>query len=225
MVSALVWGTRGRRFKSGRPDVVEGKGTIEPSPSATQVSETRVLTLPNVLSFLRLLSMPVFAWLFATGNEEAAIILFSVAASSDFFDGYLARRTNSVTELGRLLDPLADRLLIMALAIALVVRGTMPLALALAVIGRDVLLLAAWPLLERRKIERIRVNFVGKSATAAHLIGLASLAWSETSLPAQRFADEVGMAYVLLGAVLYWVAGFMYADQARRRLRQTEGAS
>src|ERR671918_764728 len=98
------------------------------TPSVTSprtTSDGRLLTIPNLLSFGRLATVPVFVWLFVSGREDAAVILYAVAAWTDFFDGFIARRTHSVTELGKLLDPLADRVFIVALALALVARGTL----------------------------------------------------------------------------------------------------
>jgi cardiolipin synthase len=192
--------------------------------SGTEESSNRILTLPNILSFLRLLTVPIFLWLFISGREEAAVILYGAGAWSDFFDGWLARKTNSVSELGKLLDPLADRIFIIALAVALVARDVLPLWLALAIMVRDALLLSAFPLLERRKIERVRVNFTGKSATAALLFGLTWLAWSETSFPLAAAGKWLGMSFTIFGAILYWVAAAMYAREAFGKLRPGEAA-
>ena len=199
MVSALVWGTRGRRFKSGRPDQMD-----------------RILTVPNLLSFLRLATVPVFVYLFVTDRRDAAVLLYGIAASTDFFDGYIARRTNSVTELGTLLDPLADRIFIAALAIALVITEVLSPWLAAAVVGRDVVVLALYPFVQSAAVKRIRVNRVGKTATAALLFGLTSLAVGETSVSWASVAELPGFLAVVAGAVLYWVAGAMYAREAIR---------
>jgi len=185
-------------------------GTAVDPPGAVS---RRVWTLPNALSFLRLGSVPVFVWLFVTGREEAAVIVYAAGAWSDFFDGYIARRTGSITELGKLLDPLADRIFIVALAISLVATDAMPVWLALTVIARDVLVLFAWPLLERRGRARIPVNFTGKCATASLLFGLTWLAWSKTTWPLHDFGDDVGLVFTVLGAVLYWVAGALYVRE------------
>lgn len=184
----------------------------------------RLLTVPNVISLGRLASVPLFVWLFVSGRENLAVALYAVGALTDFFDGYIARRTNSVSELGKLLDPLADRIFIVALAVALVARQVLPLWLAVAIIARDLLLVSLFPLLDRRGIERIRVNLVGKSATAALLFGLTWLAISETGFFLADIGDEIGMTMTALGALLYWIATFMYAQQARVRLRDLRGA-
>lgn len=195
-----------------------------PEAAPEEPGTDRVLTLPNVISLARLASVPLFVWLFVSGRENLAVTIYAVGALTDFFDGYIARRTNSVSELGKLLDPLADRIFIVALAVALVARHALPLWLAVIVIARDLLLVSLFPLLDRRGIERIRVNLVGKSATAALLFGLTWLAISETSFFLADIGDEVGLAMTSLGALLYWVATFMYAQQARARLRDLRGA-
>ena len=172
-----------------------------------------------MLSFARLASVPVFIWLFVSGREEAAVILYGVGASTDFFDGVIARHFDQVSELGKLLDPLADRIFIAALCVALVARGALPWALALAIIGRDILILSLWPLVDRRKIERIRVNWVGKFATALLLFGLTWLALSQTSFGWADAGETVGLGGTIAGGVLYWIAGAMYAREAFTKLK------
>ena len=178
----------------------------------------RLWTIPNVLSLLRLASVPVFVWLFVSDHENAAVVLYAAGAWTDFFDGYIARRFDQVSELGKLLDPLADRVLILALAVALVARDALSPWLATAVIARDVLILSVFPILERKKVPRIAVSFTGKSATASLLFGLTSLAYGETTFPGARAGDEIGLAFTVFGAVLYWVAAASYAQEARAKL-------
>jgi cardiolipin synthase len=170
---------------------------------------------------LRLGSVPVFVWLFTTGREDRAVLLYAVAAATDFLDGFIARRTGSVTELGKLLDPLADRIFIMALALALVARGALPAWLAIAVVGRDVLLLSLWPVVERRRVRRIPVNLAGKSATALLLVGLTALALSETSLDPGPALGTFGLGCSVAGAMAYWTAAALYVRAVRTRGRVT----
>ena len=196
---------------------------MEADPTTARPGDSRILTIPNVISFVRLATVPVFIWLFVSGFENAAVILYAAGAWSDFFDGYIARRTNSVTELGKLLDPLADRIFIAALVIALVVRDTLPWWVALVILGRDLLVLSLFPYLERRKIQRIAVNRVGKTATAALLAGLTLLAWSETTFPGANGVELAGLALTWLGALLYWAAGYLYGREALAKLREMSG--
>ena len=181
-------------------------------------SERRVLTIPNVLSLIRLASVPVFIWLFVGDREEAAVIIFAAGAWTDFFDGYIARRTGSITQLGKLLDPLADRAVIVALAIALVATEALSLWLAATIVVRDVLVLSLFPALDRRGMRRIPVNFVGKTATALLLLGLTLMAWSKTSWPLTDVFGDIGLVITAAGAALYWVAGYLYAREALGRL-------
>lgn len=176
-------------------------------------SENRIVTIPNVLSFCRLATVPIFIWLFVTERTNAAVALYAVGAWTDFFDGYIARRTGSVTELGKLLDPFADRVFIVALAVALVAENALAVPLAAAIIGRDIAIVALYPLV-RGVAGVIRVNFVGKTATAALLLGLTFLAFSETTVAWLDRARVPGTAFVLLGTALYWVSGVIYAREA-----------
>ena len=193
--------------------------TTDPSSASDAV-----LTVPNVISFVRLLTVPFFLWLWFAGDREIGVVVYGVGASTDFLDGFIARRTGQVSELGKLLDPLADRIFILALAVALVGGGVLPWPLAVAVIGRDVILLSLYPLVQKRGVPKIAVNFVGKSATAALFFGLTWLALSETDFGWADIGDEVGIAFVVLGAVLYWVAGAMYARIALTGLRDGKEA-
>jgi len=178
-----------------------------------------IYTVPNLLSLARIAAVPVFVWLFLTDREDAAVLVYAGGALTDFFDGFIARRTGSVTKLGQLLDPLADRVFIVALAIALVARDVLAWWLAVVIVVRDVLILALFPALERRGIERIQVNFVGKTATAALLFGLTWLAFSQTSFFVADAGSAVGNAFTGLGAALYWVAAWQYGREALQKLR------
>src|SRR5438309_8584531 len=110
-----------------------------------RVSRTdRVATVPNALSFLRILLIPVFvALILRHGDEEAGLILLAGVVATDWVDGYIARHTNQVSKVGQILDPVADRLAILAALAALLARGAFPLWAALLVIVRDGLILAS----------------------------------------------------------------------------------
>src|SRR5207248_1198757 len=136
LVSALDWGSRGRRFESGRPDEVDDTGA--PHEVDQPAASSAILTVPNLLSFLRILLTPVFvALLLHHGSELAGLLLVGAVMSTDWVDGYIARRTNSVSELGKLLDPVSDRLAIAAALVALLIRHAVPLWAALLILVRD----------------------------------------------------------------------------------------
>src|SRR6266545_2703985 len=122
-------------IQRGEPEPTEGEtpGTAL-SPEEERAPADRggermsaILTAPNVITFTRLLLMPVCAWLLASGRWGVGLWLTAVVGSTDWVDGWLARRTGSVSRLGQLMDPLADRLLIASVTIALLVRGALPM--------------------------------------------------------------------------------------------------
>ena len=177
-------------------------------------------TIPNILSILRLASVPVFIWLFVSGHEMVAVFIYGTAAFTDFVDGFIARRLDQVTELGKLLDPLADRIFVIALTVALVIRGTLPWWLALIVVGRDAIVLIMFPLMERRGMPRIAVNFIGKTATAWLLFGLSWLAVTATGV--DWAVRPIGLLFVSLGAAAYWISGTMYFKEMRAQMRSQD---
>ena len=169
----------------------------------------QVLTVPNALSGLRLLLVPVVTWLMWTGRNDAlAATLLAVAAASDWFDGWLARRLNQITNLGILLDPLADRLALMAFALALTARGILPVIITVAVIARDAMLASLLPRLRRRGIWALPVTFVGKAGTFGLLLGI--LISYAAHVMSSSLASTIGLAIVWLATSLYWIAGVGY---------------
>jgi cardiolipin synthase len=213
--------------EAGRPSAdpgggAEGGAPVPASPAtATDGGErmSAILTAPNVISFTRLLLMPVCAWLLASGRWGAGLWLTAVVGSTDWVDGWLARRTGSVSRLGQLLDPLADRLLIASVTIALLVRGVLPPVAVLLLVGRDLLLLAGFPLLARRGVRPPDVVWVGKAATLVLLFALPILTLGETGVGFAGAARTVGLALLAFGIVLYYVAGVIYLRMALQGLR------
>jgi len=135
-----------------------------------------VLTVPNAITIGRLLLVPVaFTVLVATENHTLASILFAVAAFSDFLDGYIARVTSTESELGAILDPLVDRLLLLAGVLGLYVVDRLPLWIVITLIARDVYMLYGSARLRALGIERVRILWVGKIATGLLFMGFAGL--------------------------------------------------
>jgi cardiolipin synthase len=189
----------------------------EASPGDERMSA--ILTAPNVITFTRLLLMPVCAWLLANGRWGPGLWLTAVVGSTDWVDGWLARRTGSVSRLGQLMDPFADRLLIASVTIALLVRGVLPLPAVLLLVGRDLLLLAGFPLLASRGVRPPDVVPVGKAATLVLLFALPVLALGETGVSLAGAARALGLALLAFGIVLYYVAGVVYVRMALQELR------
>lgn len=179
----------------------------------------RVLTIPNVISFARILLIPVFvALLLHHGTEAAGLLLLAGVVSTDWVDGVIARRTGQVSEVGKLLDPIADRLAIAAALVALVVRDAFPLWAALLILGRDALILVAGVFL-LSKGRRIDVRFIGKVATFSLMMGVPLVAWGNFGLVLGHAARALGWIAYGVGIVEYYVAGVLYAFDLRDALR------
>jgi cardiolipin synthase len=180
----------------------------------------RILTVPNALSLLRILLIPVFVWLIlGDGTEAAGLILLCVVVATDWIDGSIARRTGQVSNLGKVLDPLADRLAIAAGLIAVVVAGAFPLWAALLVLVRDAAVLVVFTVLLFRARIRIDVRWIGKAATLALMAGIPLASWAGFDLPAAGLAGVVGWSLYGVGIVLYYAAIWWYARDIGAALR------
>lgn len=182
---------------------------------------TRVLTVPNALSALRLVGVPVFCWLVLTRHDGAALLVLIVSGVSDYLDGYLARRWNQVTRVGQLLDPLADRLYIVTTVLALGWRGIVPWWLVVALLLRDVLLSATIPVLARHGYGPLPVHFLGKTATFALLYAFPLLLLADGDSLAAAVARPVAWAFVWWGLGLYWWAAWLYLRQTLELVRES----
>jgi cardiolipin synthase (CMP-forming) len=212
--------------RDGTEDVpLRGEAAGAPATAGSDPGRmSAILTAPNVITFTRLLLMPVCAWLLIDGRWAAGLLLTAVVGSTDWVDGWLARRTGSVSRLGQLLDPLADRLLIASVTIALVIRDVVPLLAVVLLVGRDLVLLIGFPLLARRGVRPPDVVWVGKAATFVLLFALPTLVVGETGLALAPAARALGLALLWFGVVLYYVAGFVYVRMALQGLRAARAA-
>ena len=183
----------------------------------------KILTLPNLISFFRLLLVPIFAVLLVKyENNVAAFVLFLVAASTDFLDGVIARATGQVSRLGQQLDPFVDRILILTAVILVFVMGRVPAWILVALMARDALMLLMMIRLRRAGRESFKVVFVGKAATALNMAGFCSLIllWPEVGglglvdigfLPGWGESSAyLGTWLLYIGTILAWVAGIYY---------------
>ncbi len=182
-----------------------------------------VWTVPNLLSVVRLLSIPLFVWL-ALGPQEdglAALVLV-LGAATDFFDGILARRWDQVSRIGQLLDPIADRLSTLAVLIVFLVRGIVPWWFVVLLVGRDVILSIQMARLKTHGVTGLPVNFVGKAATFNLMLSFPLLLWGAAPQTwIQDLARVFGWALALWGAGLYLYSAVLYLRQARSVLAGT----
>ena len=183
-----------------------------------QVVSGRILTIPNVISLLRLALVPVFAVLILRGEDVWALTVLAISGASDWLDGVIARRFDQVSRLGKVLDPAADRLFILVTMVALVWRDVIPLWLVLALVTRDVLLACLMPFLARQRYGPLPVHFAGKAATFALLYAFPLLLLAEWPGVVGTTAAVLGWAFAGWGVGLYWLAAVLYLGQARALL-------
>jgi cardiolipin synthase len=172
-----------------------------------------VLNIPNLLSLLRIALVPVFLWLLLNEMFLLAIAVLALAGLTDFLDGYLARKLNQTTKLGKMLDPVADRLYIFATLLALSATGYVPWWLAGLVILRDVLMLISLPLLASVGYRSLPVHYLGKASTFALLYSFPLLLMGKIFTEAAFIITPIAWAFALWGVALYWWSGFVYLWQ------------
>jgi cardiolipin synthase (CMP-forming) len=202
-----------------RGAVPAGLGSAGPDPGE------RLLTIPNIISFARLLGVPVFLWLVlgvdSTAGDWWAVGLLMASGLSDWLDGKIARALNQQTRLGQLLDPAADRLYIVATVIALAVRGIIPWWLVAVLAVRELLLGAVLLLLRRRGWGPLQVSFAGKTATLCLLYAFPLLFLGSHQASYAEVTRVIGWMFAIWGSALYWWAAGLYIVQARQLLAET----
>ncbi len=198
----------------GESGDVAGPGVTEPA------ARDRVVTIPNAVTFARLLGVPVFLYLlFGADQQVAAAIVLGVGGSSDWVDGFLARRLGQVSRIGELLDPFADRLYILATLIALSITGVLPWWFTVALFAREALLGILLLILRRNGYGPPPVHYLGKAATFLILIALPVLLLGSGAPSTHVWTYPLGWAMAWWGLVLYWVAGAFYVVQGVGALR------
>jgi cardiolipin synthase (CMP-forming) len=182
----------------------------------------QIVTIPNVISFLRLLGVPVFLWLVLGVRTQTgdwwAVGLLLAAGASDWLDGKIARALGQTSRLGQLLDPAADRLYIVATIIALAVRGIIPWWLVGLLGAREVLLAIVLAILRRRGWAPLQVSFAGKAATLCLLYAFPLLFLGSHTASYAEVTRIIGWSFAIWGSALYWWAAGLYIAQARQLL-------
>lgn len=210
-------------------------GTRAGRPGPVVSTRGAVWTVPNLISMARLAGVPLFLWLVIVPEADVwALVVLMVSGFSDWLDGYLARRLDQMSELGRILDPVADRLYILAAVVGLLWRDIIPWWVAVILPARDAFLWLLVPFLRTRGYSSLPVHYLGKAATAALLYAFPLLFLGDGDGSVATLAQVFGWAFALWGMGLYWWAGLLYAWQVRvlmtttprrpARSRQPEGA-
>jgi cardiolipin synthase (CMP-forming) len=186
------------------------------NPTARGPSSSRVLTVPNGISAARIALIPVFvALIIDHDTTTAGLVIFAVVVATDWVDGTIARRTGQVSDVGKILDPVADRLAIAAGLIALVLRGIFPLWAAAAVLARDLTVLLVGAIAILRSDVRVEVRWIGKLATFSLMAAIPMVSWGNLALPLAAAATVCGWAAYAVGIVEYYVAAWAYLGDIR----------
>jgi CDP-diacylglycerol--glycerol-3-phosphate 3-phosphatidyltransferase len=191
--------------------------------TSAEIAADRLLTIPNALSTLRLVGVPVFLYLVLGPHADGwALIILMISGATDYLDGKLARMLNQTSKLGALLDPLADRLYIASTLIALTIRDIVPLWLLIVLVARDLALLTTVPGLRRMGFgNALPVHFLGKAATFNLLYAFPLLLATTGDGWLATTSRPIAWAFALWGTVLYWWAAVLYGVQYRH-LTQAE---
>jgi cardiolipin synthase (CMP-forming) len=180
----------------------------------------RVLTVPNLISLVRLLGVPLFLYLLLVARADvAAVVVLAVGGTTDWVDGFIARRLGQVSRLGELLDPMADRLYILATLVAFTARDVVPWQFAAALLARELLLLGALVVLRRYGYGPPQVHYLGKTATFILLAAFPVLLLAHAVPGTSTVAGAIGWGLGWWGLVLYWAAGVLYLLQVGRLVR------
>ncbi|MDQ6797833.1 MAG: CDP-alcohol phosphatidyltransferase family protein [Actinomycetota bacterium] len=211
----------------GPPDV-----KAEPAPPAAeagpaapaeteQAAPDRVLTVPNALSLVRLACVPLFLWLlFGRNNPDGAAWLLAVLGATDWVDGYIARRFNQVSTVGKILDPAADRILLIVGIFAILDYGAVPAWLAWVVIAREVIVGAGVLVLAGLGARRVDVQWIGKCGAFALMVAFPLFLVSDSGVFWADQARFVAWPVALLGLVFTYWSAVMYVPLGRAALAQ-----
>ena len=200
-----------------------GSETAVP-PSIPETSRTGwagVWTLPNLITVVRLGCIPWFLWLLVSqGNRTAAALLLGALGATDWVDGWIARRFNQVSEVGKVLDPTADRLLLVVALVAIVDDGSIPIWFAVLVLVREVLIGLAALLLLMVGVRRIDVTWWGKTGTFALLWAVPCFLAGQSTIGAAWTFEAMAWIFGIPGLAIAWFAAWGYVPVARSAIQE-----
>jgi cardiolipin synthase len=189
-----------------------------------EVRTDRILTIPNVITVVRLAMLPVFLWLlFAQEDRAKAAALLAVLGVTDFLDGYIARHFHQESDLGKVLDPVADRLLFFVGVGGILIDGSVPTWFAMAVLVREALVAGATLALAALGARRIEVTWFGKAGTFFLMIAFPLFLAAESTLGWADQAETLAWIAGIPGLVLSWYSAALYVPLARRALDESRG--
>lgn len=213
-------------------DELEKVQIVDPEKASEEGEDLdRIVTLPNAITLVRLACIPLFLWLlFGAHRQSVAAVVLALLGATDWVDGFVARRLHQVSTVGKVLDPMVDRILVITAVVAIIVHGAVPLWFGVATLAREAVVSGAVLLLAALGAARIDVLWVGKAGTfalmfayPAFLLGDGSAGWQE---PIRAIAWVTGC----IGLALAWIAAASYVQPARKALsdgrrRKVEGVA
>ncbi|HET9690236.1 MAG TPA: CDP-alcohol phosphatidyltransferase family protein [Acidimicrobiales bacterium] len=185
--------------------------------------EERIASLPNAITVVRLVLTPVFGWLLAQPHERhwlAAATVLAVAGATDWLDGQVARRFDQVTTVGKVIDPVADRLLLATAVIGILAVGAVPTVVAALAIAREATVALTALVLASLGARRIDVTYVGKAGTFGLMVAFPSFLTAHSPVSWRHDALVLAWVAAVAGLVLGWVSAAMYVPLGRRALAE-----
>jgi cardiolipin synthase len=200
-----------------RAETVPLQADATPSPEDADLG--RILTAPNLITMVRLACIPLFLWLlFGAHRQTAAAILLAVLGATDWVDGHVARRFHQVSTLGKVLDPVADRILVGTSVIAIIVYGAVPVWFGVATVAREAVVSVAVLVLASLGAKRIDVLWVGKAGTFALMFSYPAFLLGHGTAHWQTPIRDIAWVTGIIGLVLAWIAAGSYIPVARQAL-------
>jgi len=178
------------------------------------------ISVPNALTFLRFLGIPLFIYLTLTLKADGwAIVVLAIGGATDYFDGKIARAWNQTSRFGELADPAIDRLYIMAILVVFLIREIIPIWMILAIVGRDIVLAVITLVMNRKGIAPLSVTFLGKAATFNLMYAFPFILLAESEGVVGTIAFVLGWSFAIWGIALYISTGISYARQGVWQIR------
>jgi cardiolipin synthase (CMP-forming) len=193
--------------------------------SAPPSAERRIATVPNLISVARLACVPLFLWLLLGRDEKiAAALLLGVLGATDWVDGWIARHFDQGSELGKVLDPTADRILLLCAGVALLIDGSLPLWVGVVVLARELVISVAVLVLAAAGARRMDVQWAGKAGTLALMFALPGFLLADAVSELRVPILVATWMFTIGGLALSYYAAIAYIPQARAALREGRGS-
>ncbi len=188
---------------------------------ADPMSRRRFVTIPNLITLVRLACLPIFVWLLLGRDDRlAAGALLGVLGATDWVDGWVARRFDQVSDVAKILDPVVDRLLFFVSIVAIIIADAAPLWFCLAVLVREIVIAVATLVLAALGARRIDVTWVGKAATFGLMFAFPGFLWASTDWVLQPFFEVATWLFGLPALVLSYYAAALYVPIGLAALRE-----